>query len=302
MKWEFQEVSGLAAVNTISTDPTGGHLLAGSASLRTLSLISFPANASSLSSADPESFDVLGSPVCESPPCLISKVVIQEDRDTPLSDSMPPNLLGGLRHVLRSARGEWVVQTGLPLSEMVCASDMPSTGVPEPGPDHGLTGVIELQLTHPPCQELSFSITGSGDLDMLSRMPRLHPNGTLTFSQVERGWGRALFNVRLDDHGQTDDPNHVGGAISSFFIDIAPVAALTFELMPADMLQVDADPRKAYEVVFAFNFSRARVPLVGLDIPRLQCYADVRNESLFARCASRLPTFLHSIGCHNFVF
>ena len=282
LKWEFEQVSGLAAVNTIATDPTGSRVLAGSASLRTLSLVAFPSNQSL---PDPESFDIFGSPVCEKSPCLISKDVVSEKMNSPMRPDMPPNLLGGLRRVQWSAQAEWVVQTGLPVSEILCASGMPATHVPDPGPHEDVTGVIDLQLMNPACQDLSFVINGSGNLGMFSRAPHLYPNGTLSFVQAAHGWGKAAFDVRLDDGKLVPD---AGVILSSFEIDIAPKAALTFELTSAGVLEVDAVPEVEQQVVFAFNFSRARVPLAAQDIPRLRFHADVGNESLFARSAASL--------------
>ena len=294
MRWHFQTVKGIMGVNSIDTDSAGTHIVAVSASTRKLSLMTLHSQSPSTAG---ESLDVLGQPVCMQPPCLISRQVLEEEAGTALDKDAPPNLLGGARHVEYRGSSDtsntslWLVQTSLAPPELLCASGMPATVVPDPSPPfHGDGGVgeeataaIPLQLMSPPCQSLSFLVAGTlGDLDlMFEDMPRLHLNGSLTFSQKANGWGVARFAVTLKDSA--------GGFDSSFFeINIAPVAALSFELLsncnstsPYPSVCMDAVPHVQHEILFARNLSLGSTRLSAASIPSMRWHANVSNHSLF---------------------
>jgi hypothetical protein len=286
MRWEFESASGLVAVNTLATDPTGSRVVLASASARTLSLVSLGhGSAAVTSSLDPKNFDDLGRPVCDILPCFVSQQVLKEHVHVPLIADAPRNVLGGVRHISWSPQG-WVVQSGLPTSELLCAAGMLPAVIPS-APEMSeldmISGVIPLELLDPPCQSLAFTLVGSGDLDMFDELPQISSDGTLSYKQAEKGWGVATFVAELQDSG--------GGKYSSpFRINIAPAVRLTFELA-APEISVDAIPSIPQEIVIARNFTHGRTALLADSIPRLSCDIKVANRSLFAAD----PTFSFNV-------
>ena len=277
MRWQFETVSGLVAVNALATDPTGSRVVSASASARTLSVISLGHGSAAVpSSLDPSNFDDLGRPVCDILPCFVSKPALKESINVPLTENTLPNVLGGLRHISWSPQG-WVAQTGLPTAELLCSAAMLPTvipGAPEMRELGMLTGLIPLEFLDPPCQSLAFTLEGSGDLNMFDELPKMSSDGTLSYKQAAEGWGVATFVAHLQDSA--------GGQYSSAFrINIAPAFKLAFEVISPE-ISVDAIPFTEHRVVVVHHFMHGRNYLFGDSIPRLSCDMEVANSSLFA--------------------
>jgi hypothetical protein len=87
MRWRFEAVSGIKALNAIATDPAGTKVLGVSASARSASLLTLAYTGSS-------AFDVLGKPVCARLPCLVPQHVIFGQVNSPFQAScatpLPP--------------------------------------------------------------------------------------------------------------------------------------------------------------------------------------------------------------------
>jgi len=93
----------------------------------------------------------------------------------------------------------WVVETGLPVSELSCAR-LPATTIPDPVASaaqlSSVAGVLPFELLAPPCQSVSFNVVGSGDLDMFEKLPEISAGGTLVYQLAANAWGVASFAGR----------------------------------------------------------------------------------------------------------
>jgi hypothetical protein len=281
MRWKFDTVVGIMSVNAIATDDWGWKIVAASASSRTLTLISAG------DSTDPANFDVLGNPVCEKLPCLIWRQTVREEVDVPINANTPVNVLSGVRHAYykrENNMNRWALHPQPSKTELLCFEGMPASVVPDPrnaSQPGGLIETIPLEIMLPPCQSLTFIVEGvSGPYDfMFAEMPRLLPNGTLTFVQTAAGWGDAGFVATIQDSAG-------GYSTSSFFqISIAPVIPVWFNLATPSgqsVILVDAVPRHRHEVIFARKLSLGSVLFSAEQISSLAWQANVSNRSLFA--------------------